>query len=96
MLETKIQLNEEGDGKILIEERGTEIAFMEISIAKNFITVYHTEVNPSAAGRGLGKKLLQFVVNYAKNNDLKIIPLCPFVLAQFKRNEAEYTDIWAK
>lgn len=60
---------------------------------KNFITIYHTEVNLSVVDRGLWKKLLHFVVNYAKNNDLKIIPLCPFVLVQFKNNEVEYVDI---
>jgi predicted GNAT family acetyltransferase len=33
---------------------------------------------------------------YARGHHLKVIPLCPFVNAQFKRHPEEYADIWEK
>jgi hypothetical protein len=48
----------------------------------------------TAEGKGLGKKLLEEMVNYARKNKLKVIALCPYVFAQFRRHPEEYADIW--
>lgn len=69
---------------------------MDISVIKNKLTVYHTEVDEEYAGKGFAKLLLNKLVSYARENDLKIVPLCPYVHAQFKRNPEEYNDIWFK
>jgi predicted GNAT family acetyltransferase len=29
-----------------------------------------------------------------EKNNLKIVPLCPYVHAQFKRHPEEYADVW--
>ncbi|HEU4902844.1 MAG TPA: N-acetyltransferase [Flavisolibacter sp.] len=34
------------------------------------------------------------MVDYARKNGLKVIPLCPYVHAQFKRHPADYADVW--
>jgi hypothetical protein len=34
------------------------------------------------------------MVDYARKNKLKVIPLCPYVHAQFKRHPKEYADVW--
>ena len=36
------------------------------------------------------------MVDYARKHDLKVIPLCPYVHAQFKRHPDEYADVWNK
>jgi len=69
---------------------------MEIGIGDGRLTAYHTEVSPKAEGKGLAKKLLSHMVAYAREHHLKVIPLCPFVNAQFKRHPEEYADIWEK
>jgi predicted GNAT family acetyltransferase len=69
---------------------------MAISISGKNLTVYHTEVLEKAEGKGLGKKLLSAMVDHARKNGLKVIALCPFVHAQFKRYPEEYVDIWNK
>jgi len=46
--------------------------------------------------RGFAKLLLDQLVSYARENDLKIIPLCVYVNAQFRRHPAEYEDVWSK
>jgi uncharacterized protein len=38
--------------------------------------------------------LLKGLVEYVRKNGLKVIPLCPFVHAQFKRHPDEYADVW--
>lgn len=45
----------------------------------------HTEVSPDFNGKGVGKKLLMTAVEYARTNDLKIIPLCPFAKSVFDK-----------
>ena len=67
---------------------------MKIGISGNDLTVYHTEVLPKAEGRGLAKKLLSAMVDYARKNNLKVIALCPYVFAQFKRHPEEFANIW--
>jgi len=47
----------------------------------------HTEVNEALAGRGIGKKLLMAAVEFARNKNAKIIPLCPFARKMFEKIE---------
>jgi predicted GNAT family acetyltransferase len=71
-----------------------EVAEMEIQINTDKITVYHTEVAKEEEGKGLAKKLLDHMVAYARTHKLKVVPLCPYVYAQFKKHRAEYADLW--
>ncbi len=52
----------------------------------------HTEVNEAFAGQGVGKKLVMKAVDYARDNNLKIIPLCPFAKSVFDKVE-EIRDV---
>ncbi len=38
----------------------------------------HTEVDEKFEGKGFGKQLVMRAVDFARENNLKIIPLCPF------------------
>jgi len=49
------------------------------------LVIEHTEVNPAYEGHGLGKKLVFGVAEYAKANNLKILPLCTFAKAVFEK-----------
>ena len=96
MDDVKLKLDEKGNGHFYILDGEEEIAEMEISISEDNITVYHTEVIPKAEGKGLAKKLLASMVDHARKNALKVIPLCPYVHAQFNRHPEEYADVWNK
>ena len=47
----------------------------------------HTSVEENFEGKGIGKKLLLKAVELAREQQRKIIPLCPFAKAQFDRNK---------
>ena len=61
---------------------------------KNKFIIDHTEVNPDFKGKGVGKKLVQATVNFAKENKLKVIPLCPFAKSVIEKT-SEFQEILA-
>lgn len=83
-------------GEIQLFSDDQKAGKMDISVIGKKLTVYHTEVDPEFEGKGFAKILLEKLVSYARENDLKIVPLCPFVHAQFKRHPEEYNDVWLK
>ncbi|HET6511304.1 MAG TPA: GNAT family N-acetyltransferase [Candidatus Kapabacteria bacterium] len=52
----------------------------------NEITFTHTEVPESLSGRGIANQLAQTALNFARDNRMKVVPLCPFIAAYIKRH----------
>jgi len=48
----------------------------------------HTEVNDAYRGKSIGKKILMEIVDFARENKIKIIPLCPFAKSVFDKTES--------
>ena len=46
----------------------------------------HTGVPDALRGQGVGQALVQRLVNDARKNGLKVVPVCPFVRAMWKRH----------
>lgn len=59
------------------------------------IIIDHTFVSPEHRGQGLANKLVKEVVQYARENDKKIVPACSFAQTEFKRVK-DYSDVLAK
>ena len=93
MEDVKLELNDAGEGYFYIAEDNEVIGEMVIKISEEVMTVHHTEVYPKGEGKGLGKQLLAGMVDYVRKNKLKVIALCPFVHAQFKRHPETYRDV---
>jgi len=85
--------NAERNGVFYIEENGVRQAEMTYVWANTdkFI-IDHTEVFPGNEGKGLGKILVQAAVDYARANNFKIMPLCPFAKKVFDKTP-EYADV---
>lgn len=97
MENTKVVFREDGIyGEIQLFSDDKKAGKMDISVADGKLRVYHTEVNGEYEGRGFAKLLLNQLVSYAAENNLRVIPLCPYVLAQFKRDPEEYSNVWIK
>ncbi len=62
---------------------------------KNVIIIDHTEVEPDFEGKGVGKQLLYKIVDMAREKNLKIIPVCSFANAMFKKVD-EIQDVLKK
>jgi predicted GNAT family acetyltransferase len=60
----------------------------------SLIIIDHTDVDPSLAGQGIGRKLLGSLVDWARGSNTKVIPLCPFAKAQFEK-DASLRDVLA-
>lgn len=75
-------------GIFYIELDGKKVGEMTYSIAgPNLIIIDHTEVGEELKGQGAGMKLLNQAIAYARENNIKIIPLCPFVKSVFDKKE---------
>lgn len=78
----------ENKGFAIAREDGKKAGLMSYSIpGSDFIIIDHTEVEPEFNGKGVGKKLLYKIVEMAREKNLKILPLCPFANAMFKKLE---------
>ncbi|WP_121361610.1 GNAT family N-acetyltransferase [Flavobacterium johnsoniae] len=87
------QINDTRRGYFEAIEDGKEAGKMTYTWAgdSKFI-IDHTEVSPEFNGKGVGKKLVMAAVDYARTNNLKIIPLCPFAKSVFDKVE-EIRDV---
>jgi len=50
------------------------------------IDLIHTEVAEELGGRGLGNKLVEAALAYARDNKLKVVPSCSFVSKYLTRH----------
>jgi len=83
----------ENQGAFEVIEEGAKVGEMTYTQAgPGRITIDHTEVDPSQNGKGLGKKLVDAGVAFARENGLKIVPLCPFAKRVLTGSE-KYADV---
>lgn len=59
----------------------------------NDLYATHTEVFPEFEGRGLAAKLLDALADYAREEDFKIVAICPYVIHAFKAYPDKYADV---
>lgn len=50
------------------------------------LNINHTEVDSEFSGHGLGKKLVDYAVDYVRKNNLKISATCSYANAMLKKN----------
>lgn len=53
----------------------------------------HTEVPEALGNQGVGHKLVRESLEWIEKNEIKIVPLCPFVRSYLKENLEDYRDI---
>ncbi|WP_343691750.1 GNAT family N-acetyltransferase [Chitinophaga sp.] len=94
MEEVVIRLNQKNHGAFYLMLDNEQVGEMVIGIEGGVLTAYHTEIHYTQEGKGLAKHLLDGMVAYAREHQLKVKPLCAYVHAQFKRHPEEYADVW--
>jgi predicted GNAT family acetyltransferase len=87
------QHDQESKGYFKAVSEGKEAGRMTYSRAgESRIIIDHTEVNPEFKGQNVGKQMVLAAVEYARKNNIKILPLCPFAKSVIDRN-TELQDI---
>ncbi|MCK7610607.1 GNAT family N-acetyltransferase [Roseibium sediminicola] len=62
-------------------------------VNEHLINADHTGVPDSMRGMGVGKLLVERLVADARSKQVKIIPLCPYVKAQYQKHP-EWSDVF--
>ena len=75
-------------GAFLKDEQIGDISFVK---QNDKIIIDHTGVNDKYAGQGVGAQLVNAVVEMARRDKKRIIPICSFSRAQFMKHP-EYND----
>ena len=74
-------------GAFFVERNGKRVAEMTYSrVNAALIIIDHTEVAASLGGQGVGRRLLDAVVDWARETQTKILTTCPFAGAQFAKD----------
>ncbi len=80
------QIDHGSKGAFVMKENNERLAEMTYSKAGDkLIIIDHTEVSDALRGKGAGKQLVSAAVEFARKQDLKILPLCPFAKAIFDK-----------
>ena len=67
-------------------------AIAEYTLRPGKIMFTHTEVPEAHEGKGIGKTLIRFALDAARDRGLKVVPICPF-FAAYMRKHAEVQDL---
>lgn len=88
-MESRIHVEDNGKkGRFVLEVDGRfagEMTFNWFGPKKMIID--HTGIESDYEGQGLAKKLFEFAMDYGKKEELKIMPLCPFVKKMMDRDQ---------
>lgn len=84
-------LHKPEQGRFEIHSEGF-VAELSYTLDGKVIILVHTEVPPELEGRGIGSRLAKAGLDYARENGLKVIPVCSFVDGYIKRHP-EYEDL---
>lgn len=83
----------ENKGAFIAQSEGKKAGEMTYSKAgKSLIIIDHTEVDSAFGGQGVGKKMVLAAVDFAREKNIKILPLCPFAKAAFEK-DASIQDV---
>ena len=62
------------------------VAHLAYDLSDGRLVLIHTEVPSNLEGRGIGGQLVQAAVAFAKQEQLKVVPLCPFARTYLRRH----------
>ncbi len=79
-------------GIFFLKHGDQTIAELTYSLDDKVMTIDHTETNPEHEGKGIGAKMVEESYAFAKANNYKINPLCPFAEVIFDRNQ-DWSDV---
>jgi predicted GNAT family acetyltransferase len=92
-----VQREQQGHrGAFFIEQDGARAAELTFSAGPDgkLVMLDHTEVGESLRGQGVARKLVEAAVNWARQEGIKLVAVCPFARAVFDKEPA-FRDVLA-
>jgi uncharacterized protein len=77
---------------------GEVAGFSDYQLGPGEIMFIHTEIDDAYEGEGLGSVLVRHALDAAREQELAVLPLCPFVRGWISRHD-DYLDLvpaWAR
>ena len=95
-MEFEIQHERSGHrGAFVVRKDGERLAEMTYTVAGSRIIIDHTDVDDRLRGTGMGRKLVHAAVEWARAENARLMPLCPFAKSVFDKTP-EYSDVLAQ
>lgn len=73
---------------------GERLGEITWALLGDIMVMDHTYVSDQLRGQGVAKKLLDTAASYAREQELKMEPVCSYVVADFSKSN-EYDDVKA-
>lgn len=87
-----------GEGMWFVKDDETNEIIAKLvyhAAASGNISLDSTVVSDQLRGKNVGKRLVNEAAAFAQVNNIKLVPVCPFIIALFERMPDEYRDIAA-
>ena len=82
------------EGMFFIEEEAKIVAKMTYKVRSGNMVIEHTLVDESLRGKDVGARLVGEGVNFARQKNMKIVPVCTYAKKLLERSK-EYNDVLA-
>ncbi len=73
-------------------ERDGHTGFIDYSLGGNVLQLIHTEVPGALEGKGVASELARSALDWARENHLKVDPICPFISSYIEKHP-EYAPL---
>ena len=80
--------NDIAGSRFVINEQGVEAELVYRQRARRLVLI-HTEVPDALGGRGIGGRLVRAALDYARGEQLTVVPWCPFARRWLAEHAAE-------
>lgn len=92
--ESEFRFEPGGRGALVIDDNEGRQAEMKFEKQERNLIVHDLHISDKLKTHGAGPALVEKIVNYAREENLAVVPLCPYVQAQFNKHPDRYADIW--
>lgn len=82
-------------GAFVWTQDGKRLAEMTYTTAGSRVIIDHTTVDEVLRGKGAGAQLVRAAVEWARKENVRLLPLCPFARSVFDKTP-EYGDVLAR
>jgi len=89
-----IEVKHDKENERFVAEVEGDKAYLSYNIINDKINFSSTFTPPKSRGKGIAKIIVEYAFNYAKENNLKVIPTCSYVQAFVERDD-KYKDLLA-